>query len=363
MPNDAVFNFDIVDKASAKLMRIKQTADKTQVSVRQAADRTSAGLGGSLPQLFKMGGGLQEGGIFGRLAEKGAGLGRVFASAGAAGGIFAGVVLAAGVGLNAYAAASERAVENTKAQVEWQQKLTAALEDAKKARAGVAAGGVGQAGGIRQLLALGGGIGQVKSTAASGVEYSDAMAGEIALMKMDPRQREWIRRAGIMMARTGASSYEKSVGALSKTKGSLEKAMLAEMGLRPTAANRAMVSSMLENTSVLGKNQAGILNIDAAVSRGGLVAGAQATDLLGGKTASAIQQQNRATLDPLSVAMEELEKSTENVYQQMVAASKAQYGFMRLVKEMGYMIGMSEGSERIKLTNFLRNRTINTDEQ
>jgi hypothetical protein len=348
---DAVFNFDVNDKGTPKIRRIKQEADKAANSV------------GNIQQVMKLGGGLAEGGIFGRLAEKGGGIGRIFASAGAGMGMLAGAALVAGVGLNAMAAASERAVSSAKEQVTWQQRLTSALEDAGKARAGVAAGGVGQAASMRQLIALGGGIGQVRKTAGQGVDYNDAMAGEIAMMKMDPRQREWMRHAALMMSQTGVSGFSDSVKALGQTKGNLEAAMLNQLGLRPTAANRAMVKGMIDRTQLFrGGNQAAMLNITNAVAQSGMVAAAQGNDLLSGATTKGIAQQNRAALDPQSIAIEGMAKEAENVGAQLDAAAKAQWRLMAMVKDLCMALGMSEGSEAVKAHTYRRNHRMTVDD-
>lgn len=316
--------------AEAKARRLKDALDGTGRSWAKAASESLSRVGG----------------------EAGGGLGRMLG--GVAGGfsLIAAAAAAAGIGLNAYLAASARAVENAREQVSWQQRLADAMKRAGDAQAGVEAGGLSQARLTRRLLARGGTEGGVQRLERMGFERGDALdaAGTLRLGDQATGAERW----AALLAKTGEMSLAEAAKAVGGHRGRMTDQAAARMlvsargqQLTPAALNAAQAD--LGRVSLDGLDP-----ISQAVQAGNAVADRQGAALMSGDAAQAVRDQARRTLDPRSEALSTLREEVAKTEQQLRAAANAQGKIAAALATLGRVMG-GEGSALEALNRYQQN--------
>lgn len=337
--SDVTISFGAEDRISPVLRQQTREASKLSRTLKEAGQAAS-----------------KAGGPLGGLAA------RVL---GGAGGPFAAVAVsaaAASLAIQAMNAASERAVNLAKDTVTWQQRVAKTIDDATKARAGVAAGGLSQAQDTRLLLSRGGSIDQARANVDQGIELSDSLKGEAAIALQSEDRQESIRKMAKTLARTGETSFTDAVKRFA-TRPSLNaidmrRELLDIRGQLPTEQNLDGAWSTLAQQRGFFDADGKISNVNKAITAGQQVGLAQSSDLTSGRTASVIQKQARDTLDPVAKAFDDLRAEVDNATEVLQAAADAQKVMSRSLAEAGRRIGMSNGSEEQALSAYKKSHQV-----
>lgn len=320
--SDVKIRFDAdTSAAETKLKRLGNASGEVSRTWQQKAEMSIKGLMGK--------------------TEGGVGLGGFKAIAGGFGAITL-AAIGAGAAYQMFTAASDRAVDAAKTQVEWQQRVTAAIRESSKARSDVDASGAGQIKSLRKSLSMGATVEEIQYWSNSGVDEGSAIevAGILAASK-----RKLIAISATQKLIGAGVDPIKAAQESSKTRSGSDREMrnafLSANGMELTANNIGVASRALSGPSVLPFGAA-IVNQQNRVPLAGLEA------LGNGKALRAVSEQANNTLNPEAAAMAKMLSEAGNVQQSLQAAADAQGTMMTYIKTFGELFGFA-GSARNQL--------------
>jgi hypothetical protein len=332
--SDVRINLDAnIAPAEAKVRRLDQALANTAGNWQKRVEFSMKALSGNT-----------EGGIgVGTFKALAGGLGMVAVAAIAAGSAYRGMT-----------SASDRAVENAKTEVEWQTKVAQALRKSSEARDATAAGGVSQLTDIRKALGRGVSMSTIKDTAGQGVPWEEAVKGEAALARSTAP--DFFRKIAMRMFRTGEIGFGDASKAVSesgniKTTDDIARTILKATGQEITPRSMGMMLDQLKRTDEWNGGNIKLDRFRPIVNAGNRVPGAQADDLVSGRSADAINKQADNTLDPFSKAMSDMAIEAAATQKALDAGAKAQGNLVALLKTALMAVG-GEGSERYKANRY-----------
>ena len=317
---------------------------KVETSARRAAKAGGAAKGGRPAPA--MGGtqrarGVAEG--LSRIGGTGGGIAGQVSSSLGAGGAFAAIGIgaaAAGLALRKLAQASNEAAEDARRRVDLEHQLTDAVKSATKSANDAA---LAQVDTLRTLAGLGPGLAEMAAQLErQGV--AGAAAGIGALARANGGQVNQAQlQAAILASRTGQVGFaEAARDAAGRGRGSsadMAAAILANQGIdaRRFGGVEAMAARAGQFDPILR-------------ARGSVTAEAMSRATSGADLTSDLINQGLAIRDPEGMARAEMAKDARRTQEALQAAADSASVLAEVMSEMGYLVGLSEGSHQRRAT-------------
>jgi hypothetical protein len=326
--SDAKIKFDAdTSAAEAKLRKLNATAAEPGRTWQQKVEQSLKGISG------KAEGGMALG-SFNALAK---GFGWVGVAA-----------IAAGAAYQAFTAASDRAVEAAKQQVEWQNKVTNALRDAGRARSSIEAAGAGQLPSLRRSLAMGADRGDIQFWNNSGISHNQSI--EVAGILANAKNARLATSITKRLINAGADPVKAAGEGSLATSGDIGptmRAWLRASGMDITPGNLGIAKRALaygDKQPLLGA---------AIISKQNQVSMASLDSLTNGKALRAVTEQVNETLNPEATAIAKMLQSAYETQRALQAAAEAESGIVAGMKEFGRLFG-GAGSARNAMVEHAR---------
>ncbi len=257
-----------------------------------------------------------------------------FAQGGAAGLIGLGAT-AAGLGLNAFLQRNTERITEAVARETRQQGREAIQRTVMDRNDARAAGGVKFASVARRIVSGGYDRGTVRNALATGTDYGLTTTESLDTLELSKRTGvdQHDVQVGLASGRLGDSPEEVAKN-IRKFNG-LHNAVMAIQNV-----NSAEATEMIQKTTEVGRGQ----NIARATSGMNPVSESQLADLMSGKTADAVARQAKDELNPAAKLMEQASQVLMDNVRNLQAAANAESTLAGILKEMGRVVGLSEGS-------------------